>query len=444
MNKKILLLNPPAKKPCSRDGYCSHLIKGIYLWPPGELVYQSGFLAERFQIQVLDAIATRLSPQKAWQVITRFNPEAVLSLIGQVCWEEDREFLRRLKNNGHPAIIVSGDLSEFRPADFLEENPWLDAVLTDPLSPALVQYLEGRRGTIPGLTYRLDKTIIPGPLLTDSQPFSVPHPHYHLFPIKKYGLPFGLGGDWGLTLSGFGCPYKCSFCNLGNFRFRTRDPDNFIDELRYLDSLGIKNLLFREAGSTNEPGYLDNLCGRMISEGMRFNWICPSRLDTVSPGLLRKMKAAGCFLIMFGVESGNPALRRSSKSGLEMSNPEIISLFQACRELGIHTLAHFILGLPGEDSGAVRETIDFAVNSGCDYASFNIFAHRPGISVSSSPLNSLPPFQLKKWEAAAYRKFYFRPRFLWGHIFDFFSLRRPGRLILGALHFLRNFISAVI
>ena len=407
---KILLLNPPGAKVYLRDSYCANIAKARYLWPPFELVCQSGILSREFDLCVLDAIAIRLTPRQARSDIVRFKPDAIISLVSSLSWEEDLAFLRKLKSDPDPLIVVSGDLPRFEPEKTLRENAFLDAVLLDPFSPAINQLVFSPGNAISGISYRKNGTIIAGAQTYPQDNFSLPLPRYQLFPIDRYHFPFGAGGKWGITIPSFGCPYQCSFCNTGRLGYKLRGIDNLMEELRYLQSIGIANLLFRESSSTNRPEHAREIMERMIAESFHFNWICQSRPDTVSPQFLRLMKAAGCSLIMFGIESGNETVRQNCK--MKMPNAEIISLFQTCRETGIQTLAHFVLGLPGDNREAIAETIQFARNSKCDFASFNILDYRPGASLPKSPSASLAPAELKQLQAEGNRKFYFRPGYL--------------------------------
>lgn len=57
----VLLLNPPGKKRYIRDYFCSKVSKSGYLYPPTDLLLQSGLLARDFRVSALDAVAEGLS-----------------------------------------------------------------------------------------------------------------------------------------------------------------------------------------------------------------------------------------------------------------------------------------------------------------------------------------------------------------------------------------------
>ena len=57
---------------------------------------------------------------------------------------------------------------------------------------------------------------------------------------------------------------------------------------------------------------------------------------------------------------------------------KIEEAFRICKKLGITTLGHFIIGLPGEDEKSILKTIEFSKRIGCDYAAFNLYVPRMG------------------------------------------------------------------
>jgi len=61
---KVLLLNPPGDKLYLRDEYCSAVSKADYYWPPIDLLVLSGILSDKYEVEVIDAIVEKLSPEK--------------------------------------------------------------------------------------------------------------------------------------------------------------------------------------------------------------------------------------------------------------------------------------------------------------------------------------------------------------------------------------------
>ncbi|HBA25900.1 MAG TPA: hypothetical protein DCY98_00660, partial [Nitrospinae bacterium] len=80
----ILLLNPPGKKIYVRDYYCSKTSKANYIYHPIDLLLLSGILASRHSVDLIDAIAERLSPDDCLNRIANKKPDAIIALTGAV------------------------------------------------------------------------------------------------------------------------------------------------------------------------------------------------------------------------------------------------------------------------------------------------------------------------------------------------------------------------
>ncbi len=110
-------------------------------------------------------------------------------------------------------------------------------------------------------------------------------------------------------------------------------------------------------------------------------------MDILCPGghglrrLLEKMSQAGCTTISFGVESGSPEMLRRIKKGITLD--QVALAVQLCLDCGIAPHTSFILGLPGETTETLNQTLafgtrlkDMGVNHG-----FHILAPFPGTDV---------------------------------------------------------------
>jgi hypothetical protein len=148
---RVLLLNPPGREVYIRDYFCSKTTKSSYLFHPVDLLALSGTLAEHHEVSVLDAIAERLSPAEARARVDALDPEAVVSLVGSVSWEEDRAFLAGLHAAGRRVLAIGDVLHEDAEARLAEE-PWLEVALDDFTNQAALHAL----GIAIGLIHRWD------------------------------------------------------------------------------------------------------------------------------------------------------------------------------------------------------------------------------------------------------------------------------------------------
>ena len=427
----ILLLNPPAEKPVLRDNYCGFTSKASYLWPPVDLLAQSGWLHGAFSLQVVDAVAQGLSPRQCLQALPDPRPRAVFMLSCAATFEDDAQFARRLRRTMPEAFLAVGlSAMVIDPTRYLERYRWIDAVLTDFTARGLLDALQGR-ATHPGLVTRE---------LADPPPpgarISYPTPQHQLFPLARYALPIGWRGPFSTVLTSVGCAHSCTFCSGSSIRYRRRPLQEVLAELTAIWDLGVRNLFFVDYTFTTSERYVEQLCQAMQREGLRFSWTCFARVDHINEPLLATMKAAGCGLIQLGVESGDEQILRRYKKGFTVA--QIRQAMAACRSQGLRTLAFFIIGLPGETESTVRRTIDLALELDPDLASFAMPTPDPGTAVLDQAIqdgqmdgqprqvvstvsptigsSQLSVEQIRLLRAEAIRRFYLRPSFLWRQV----------------------------
>jgi len=73
---------------------------------------------------------------------------------------------------------------------------------------------------------------------------------------------------------------------------------------------------------------------------------------------LNAMKEAGCRLLIVGYESGDAQILKNIKKGATVERAREFT--RDCHKLGLVVHGDFILGLPGETSQTIRNTINFA------------------------------------------------------------------------------------
>lgn len=432
--RKILLLNPPGNRLYLRDYYCSKISKGRYINHPVDLLILSGILNKRHEVKVLDAMALRLSGEETLKKIISLDIDTIIFITGSVSWKEDFKFMKRVKENKKVTLMASGDILLENGAKRLTENEFLNAILLDFTSDAILNYLEDGSQRIDNIIFRKGKRILEGKeVRKHNVEFEIPIPRHELFNRKLYCYPFTRKPYFATVLTDYGCPFKCSFCIAGTLGFKTRRVANVIEELKYIQSLGIKEIYFADQTFGTDRKRTQELLKQMIRERLNFGWVCFSRVDLIDEDLLKLMKESGCHTIMLGVESTNDEILRKYQKGI--TRAQIVSAFKLCRGNRMRTVGIFIIGLPGEDEESTLKTIRFAQELRCDYASFNIATPRFGTEFRKEALlhhwtspqvetmgqsSTYPVIRTdelssrKIWELRnkAIRKFYLRPSYL--------------------------------
>lgn len=177
-----------------------------------------------------------------------------------------------------------------------------------------------------------------------------------------------------------GCPFNCTFCSsktVWRQRYYRRSPQNVVDEIEFLmRKYGTKGIYFREDNFTVSREHVLGICQEIASRNVHVSWECESRVDTVTKGMLAKMKEAGCSGIWCGVESGSPRILKKINKGFTVD--KIISFYEWCRDLDIPTAAMFMLGFPGETPDDLRASYELALNLPTNKIQFASYCGFPG------------------------------------------------------------------
>ncbi|NLI77093.1 MAG: radical SAM protein [Candidatus Riflebacteria bacterium] len=456
---RVLLLNPPGRLTYTRDYYCSKVTKVEYIEHPVDFVILSGILAQEHQVLFLDATLKKLSEEQAVRQILALAPEAIIFLSGTASWNEDFPFMQRVRGL-LPTVPLIGSGDIFRESRVLGSEPWLDAILLDFTSGEILPFLRGERDGVQALIFRDGDRIRGGGPRRPAREFVLPPPRHELFLNMQYRFPFARYLPFATVLTDFGCPYQCRFCIYGTLGFRMRPVDNVLEELRQLHDAGVRELFVKDQAFAADRERAVRLC-----EGMRgigsFSWTCFLRANCADERTLRAMRLAGCHTVMFGVESGSDAILEKYRKGT--TTAEIRSSIRLCHELGLNTVGIFILGFPEDTADSLSQTVEFALDLDCDYASFNVFVpklqtparqelidnHRiadnpfeiqdqSGFIPPSVPCRN-PGLDVQAWRSQAMKRFYGRPSYLLKRLRKATTFVELRNLVTSALSLLRQY-----
>ena len=184
-----------------------------------------------------------------------------------------------------------------------------------------------------------------------------------------------------------GCPFQCVFCGaqvIHGRKSRFVPVESMINQIRYLvEERGVKEITFQDSTFSLSKKYTVELLKRMISEKIEVLWSCTTRVDSVDTDMLKLMKESGCWLILFGVESGNQESLDLLKKGPKMTLDLIRKRIKEAKKTGINLINTFILGLPNEDERMVENTIAFAKELCSQIAEFYLPVPYPGTELYS-------------------------------------------------------------
>lgn len=155
-----------------------------------------------------------------------------------------------------------------------------------------------------------------------------------------------------------GCPFECSFCDksVTGRLVRYVGVSSVAHEMQQLYRRFRPNdiFYFDDLFTTSEKR-VKALCSAIRGLDLDINWSAQGRVDTVSRPMLQDMHRSGCTELMFGVESGSERILSSFRK--KITRDQIIAAFDLCHEIGIKPGAYLIIGVPGETSQDLDDTI---------------------------------------------------------------------------------------
>ena len=232
----------------------------------------------------------------------------------------------------------------------------------------LIFYLKGQRELkdIKGLMYINGK----GNIATNparayiNELNNLPFPAYDIFPMERYPLH--------RMVTSRGCPFGCAWCNsssIWNKSLRSRDPDNVIREIEFLVSTyGKKIFVFGDNSFNADLKRVERFCDLLIEKKIKILWSVSLRADIMTPAIACKMAEAGCYNVSIGIESANNEILSRMNKGTTIE--KITEGIQMLKAAGIEVLSQFVIGSPYETLETVKESIEYAKHSACDYTNF--------------------------------------------------------------------------
>ena len=452
---RVLLLNPPGRELYVRDYFCSKTTKSNYHFHPVDLLALSGTLSLDHHVAVLDCIAEGLAPEAARARIDIEDPDVVISLVGSVSWEEDREFLRRQADRGRRVFAI-GDVLHEDAEQRLAEEPWLEAILDDFTTRDALHLLSREYGSLLRATWRCpDGSIVQRNEPRRGREHRLPRPRHELFPTRGYRFSFARQTPFATVLTDYGCPWPCTFCVISTLGHSTRPIEDVLEEVDELCARGTRELFVADQTFGVRRDRALELCAAFRERDL--SWTAFTRPDLADDELLYAMRAAGCHTLIMGVESADDAVLDACHKGY--ATDAVREAFERAHAHGLRTVGTFVVGLPDETAGSLERTLDFALELDLDFMSLNVAVPRFGTPFRADaiadglidpeelvmdqsgatialPTNSLDREEIARLKRRMIRRFYLRPSWLWRRVRDvsgpreLFAQAREGLALL--------------
>lgn len=298
-------------------------------------------------------------------------------------------------------------------------------------------------GKVAGIAFRHDGEI----LQTERRPFiknldELPYPARHLLPPLHMYHPAPTSYKRlpnAHIFTSRGCAgAECVFCDRGGFGFsvRFRSVENVFGEIDELINVyGARDLKIYDDTFTIDKKRVLRICDEFRKRRIDVPWCCLARVNTVNREILTAMKKAGCWEVLFGLESmDQTVLTKLMKHTTVEQNIQAVKL---CHELGISVRANFIVGTPFDTLETMEKDLEGAIKLNMDFAHFNKFEPYPGSELyrrladqgyrydwtrweSHHDLKGALPYvpdgmaetDYRNWLVKAHKRYYLRPRYI--------------------------------
>lgn len=456
---KILFIFPPKENWALREIKLHKKIdeeSGYY--PPLGILYVASHLKKNLsnlEVKILDAPTEKLSYKEIEHEIKSFSPDIVgIYFCTEYLYDSLKvaELVKKIDKN---IITVAGGPHVFIYPIETIENENVDYCIYgegEIVFYHLVEnlYLDKDPNEIPGVISKTNK-YKQHEIQYVKNLDELAIPDRTLLNYKKYRSFITYKNPITTMMTSRGCAFNCYYCNSIERakKVRFHSPEFVIKEIEEITKLGIEDIIFFDENFTFNIDRVEKICDLLIQKKLKIRWHCRSRADMkLDKKILKKMKDAGCRLIQFGVETGSHRLQKVINKHLDLE--KVKNVIKLCKDVGILTYGNFMLGLPTETIKEMFDTINFAIKLNLDYAPFGVFNPLPASVFYEQALKngvikkdywyeylrdpSKPIVDywwpehdkkiLSKLNYLAFRKFYFRPRYIIKSVFRKQSLQQ--------------------
>jgi hypothetical protein len=378
-----------------------------------------------FSVQLLDANVARLNAQETAEAIKSYNPRLVtmivhgpqpsassqlMAAVGETCRAiKGVSDVPILLTGLHPSSLPERTLREEQ-CDYVARGEEFPTILG--LTAALAN--NGDVSKVPGLAYLTEgkyRQIAPAPLPKKLDE-AYPRVAWDLFPpLSQYRAhnwhaftDFSSRSPFAALYTSLGCPFACDFCvinaaikasraalgsnddsahsdlddlsklNIEKGFIRSWSPEKIGRDIEYLvEKQDVKHLKFIDEMYVLRDEHNLGIAQQIEKRGYgkHLNIWAYARVDTVEkPVVLETMRRGGVRWLVLGIESMSEHVRDGANK--VYTNEDIVHSLENVRKAGIHILGNYIVGLEGDTSESMQQTLDFALQYPTEW--FNLYA----------------------------------------------------------------------
>jgi len=218
-------------------------------------------------------------------------------------------------------------------------------------------------GHIDGVAYRSNGETITTPERSRIRPVdSLPYPAREKIDMQPYLDTWKDNhGMSAMTVSTQrGCPYTCKWCSTAVYgqSYRRRSPHLVAEELKYLkDTYNPDSIWFVDDVFTVSHKWLEEFATAVKEMDAMIPFECITRADRMTEEVIDHLKAAGCFRIWIGAESGSQRIIDAMDRRVDVDY--VAEMIKMTRRKGLEAGTFIMLGYPGETEEDIEITVDY-------------------------------------------------------------------------------------
>lgn len=389
---KTLLINPP---------FTTESIYGKFAGAgadhaPLSLGYIAAYLLKHGKdVKIIDAAKLKLDIVGISKMISAYSPDIVGLHTCTPNINTVKLLASEIKNLSSDILVIAGGPHFlYNPAEEAK-NSKLDIIVIGEGEGTCLEIVEGlEQGNlgqfiseisprIRGIVYKDNNTVkinSPRDPIVDID--SIPFPARHLLPpLHTYRSTIATFKRLPSTivLTSRGCPFSCIYCHNSaqRIKFRMHSIGYVMEEVdELINKYKIKDITFVDDIFTVDRDRTFAICKELAKRKDRLCWVCNIKVGLVDKEMLKVLKDSGCWLVMFGVDSGNQGIIDTMERKFALEEAEQVCNW--CRDIGLMIHPNFIIGNPGETVEAINESINFARKIYCHYPVFMTMVPYPG------------------------------------------------------------------
>lgn len=154
-----------------------------------------------------------------------------------------------------------------------------------------------------------------------------------------------------------GCVARCTFCHRWDKGIRYIPVDLLIARARELiEKYDVGFIVVGDENFGTDRRWLAEFCAKIKPLDLLWR-VAGMRVNCVNPETIAMMKDAGCVAPMFGMETGSERMLQIMEKKVKLADN--YNAMQWTVDAGLYTVVQIVLGMPGENSKTVDETVDF-------------------------------------------------------------------------------------